>query len=45
MAEARLTGLLEHPNIIPVHELGYDDNGEPFFTMKHVRGRSLKIFF
>ena len=42
MAEARLTGLLEHPNIIPVHELGYDDSGEPFFTMKHVRGRSLE---
>jgi tetratricopeptide (TPR) repeat protein len=40
-AEARITGLLEHPNIVPVHELGLDDDGRPYFTMKLVQGRTL----
>jgi serine/threonine protein kinase len=37
-----VTGQLEHPNIVPVHELSVDENGQPFFTMKMVRGISLK---
>lgn len=40
--EAQITGQLEHPNIVPVHELGLDADGRLFFTMKMVRGRSLK---
>ena len=32
--EARITGQLEHPNIVPVHELGVDEYGEVFYTMK-----------
>jgi WD40 repeat protein/serine/threonine protein kinase len=40
--EAQVTGQLEHPNIVPVHELGVDENGQPFYTMKMVRGISLK---
>ena len=39
--EARLTAQLQHPNIVPVHDLGVDQNGRLFFTMKRVRGRSL----
>ncbi|MCY3022216.1 MAG: tetratricopeptide repeat protein [Planctomycetota bacterium] len=39
--EAQVTGQLEHPNIVPVHELGRDEEGRPFFTMKLVKGRSL----
>ncbi len=40
--EARITALLEHPNIIPVHEIGMiDENGFPFYTMKRVEGESL----
>ncbi len=39
--EAQITGQLEHPNIIPVHELGVTPEGQAYFTMKHVRGRSL----
>ena len=27
--EARIVGALEHPNIVPVHALGRDDNGQP----------------
>src|SRR5262245_36488581 len=39
--EAQITGQLEHPNIVPVHELGLDEQQRPFFTMKMVKGRSL----
>jgi tetratricopeptide (TPR) repeat protein len=39
--EARITGQLEHPNIVPVHELGVDDNQQVFYTMKFVRGITL----
>lgn len=31
--EARLTALLEHPNIISIHDIGINENEEPFFTM------------
>ncbi|MBC7820564.1 MAG: protein kinase, partial [Planctomycetaceae bacterium] len=43
--EAQVTGQLEHPNIVPVHELGLDGDGRLFFAMKMVRGRSLKEIF
>ncbi len=39
--EAQITGQLEHPNIVPVHDIGVDGNGSMFFTMKLVRGQSL----
>ena len=39
--EARLGGSLEHPNIIPVYELGRSEDGNPFFTMRRMQGRSL----
>lgn len=39
--EARLTASLEHPNIVPVHDIGIDSNGSPYFTMKLLRGRTL----
>ena len=40
--EARITGRLEHPHIVPVHTLGADEHGLPFYTMKLVRGATLK---
>ncbi|KIG18650.1 ATP dependent regulatory protein [Enhygromyxa salina] len=39
--EAQITGQLDHPNIVPVHELGVDASGRLFFTMKLVEGRTL----
>jgi tetratricopeptide (TPR) repeat protein len=39
--EAQITGQLEHPNIVPIHELGLNDQGEIYFTMKWVKGKSL----
>ncbi len=39
--EVRITARLQHPNIITVHEAGTWPDGEPFFAMKLVAGRSL----
>jgi tRNA A-37 threonylcarbamoyl transferase component Bud32 len=39
--EARVAAQLEHPNIVPVHDVGSDADGTPFYTMKYVRGTSL----
>lgn len=39
--EAQITGQLEHPGIVPVHEMGCDAQGRVFFTMKMVRGDPL----
>ncbi len=43
MEEARITGQLEHPNIVPVHELAIDEKGQPYYTMKFVKGITLKM--
>ncbi|MCK6546189.1 protein kinase [Myxococcota bacterium] len=40
VAEAQITGQLEHPNIVPVHELAVDERGVPYFTMKLVQGET-----
>ena len=41
IGEARITARLEHPNIIPLYDMGLDEKGAPFFTMKYLRGESL----
>jgi serine/threonine protein kinase len=41
--EARLTALLEHPNVISVHEVGVDSGGQPFFTMELKMGDGLDL--
>ena len=40
-AEAQTTAQLEHPNVVPVYDMGSLPDGEPFFSMKWVRGREL----
>jgi eukaryotic-like serine/threonine-protein kinase len=40
--EARVQGQLEHAAIVPVHDFGVDGDGNPFFTMKRVRGITLE---
>ncbi len=42
LEEAQITGQLEHPNIVPVHDLGFTPDGKLFFLMKLVKGRSLE---
>ena len=39
--EALLQGQLEHPAIVPVYDVGMDGHGNPFFTMRRVRGQPL----
>jgi serine/threonine protein kinase len=43
--EAQITGQLEHPGIVPVHEIGADRRGHLYFTMKLVHGHSLSEIF
>ncbi len=40
LAEARAAANLQHPNIIAIHEVG-EHEGQPFFSMDYVEGRSL----
>ncbi len=43
LKEARITGQLEHPGIVPVYELGHRPaDNQPFYTMRFVRGRTLR---
>lgn len=37
--EALATANLEHPNIVPIHEVGVDQEGRPLIAMKRVRGK------
>jgi len=41
LREARITAQLDHPNIAPVYDVGIDAQGNLFFTMKQVEGRTL----
>jgi len=42
LQEARITGQLEHPGIVPVYELAFrPDDRQPFYTMRFVKGRTL----
>jgi tetratricopeptide (TPR) repeat protein len=40
--EAQIGGQLQHPGIVPIHQLGQFPDGRPFFTMKLVKGRTLR---
>ncbi|MCP4716786.1 MAG: SUMF1/EgtB/PvdO family nonheme iron enzyme [Deltaproteobacteria bacterium] len=42
LEEAQVTGQLEHPNIVPVHDIGIDENSKIYFTMKLVKGDNLE---
>jgi hypothetical protein len=42
LREARVTAQLEHPNIVPVYELGSLPSGKPYYTMRVVKRQSLQ---
>src|SRR5579884_852862 len=42
LAEAEVTGRLEHPGIVPVYALGRDATGRPCYAMRFVQGVSLE---
>jgi serine/threonine protein kinase/tetratricopeptide (TPR) repeat protein len=41
LGEARLAGQLQHPGVVPVHDIGRLADGRPFFAMKLIEGRTL----
>lgn len=41
IAEARIAAQLQHPGIVPVYDIGDPPEGEPYYTMKLVRGETL----
>jgi formylglycine-generating enzyme required for sulfatase activity/serine/threonine protein kinase len=45
LEEAQITSQLDHPGIVPVHELGLDQDGRVYFTMRLVKGRDLHAVF
>ncbi len=45
LEEAQVTGQLDHPGIVPVHEIGIDDAGRLYFTMRLVTGRDFERIF
>lgn len=45
LEEAQITGQLDHPGIVPVHDIGVDPQGRVFFTMKLVEGEDLRAVF
>ena len=42
LEEAQITGQLEHPGIVPIYDVGYQENGTPFYAMKLLKGGNLE---
>ncbi|MGB1275378.1 MAG: serine/threonine-protein kinase, partial [Nannocystaceae bacterium] len=38
--ESWVTGLLEHPNILPIHDIALDDRGRPLIVLKRIEGQT-----
>jgi len=45
LREARVSAMLQHPNIVPTYELGRDNTGHYYFTMKLVHGYTMREIF
>ena len=41
VSEIRIVGSLDHPNVVPIHDVGLDVDGRYFFVMKYVEGQTL----
>src|SRR5271165_5397383 len=41
VAEAEITGGLEHPGVIPVYGMGTHADGRPFYAMRFIEGEDL----
>lgn len=42
LREARITAMLQHPNTLPIYEIGRNNKGHYYFTMKRVHGYTLR---
>jgi len=40
--EIRVLGALDHPNIVPIHDVGIDPDGRYYYVMKYVEGETLE---
>jgi serine/threonine-protein kinase len=38
LEEAQVAGQLDHPGVVPIHDLGADENGRVYFTMPLIEG-------
>ncbi len=45
LQEARVMGVVEHPNVVPVHVIGQDESGRPVIVMKRIQGVSWEAYF
>ncbi len=45
LREAQIIAKLEHPGIVPVHDVGHTPDGRTYYVMKRVRGRRLDEHF
>src|SRR5262249_48527260 len=43
LTEAQISGMLQHPGVVPVYELGRLPDERPFLAMKLVQGRTLAV--
>ncbi|MDX2088135.1 MAG: serine/threonine-protein kinase [Kofleriaceae bacterium] len=41
LREARVQGRLQHPAVVPVHDLAFDKHGKPYFVMKRLSGTTM----
>ena len=41
LQEAEITGRLDHPGVVPVYAIGQTESGQPFYSMRFIRGESL----
>ena len=42
LREARVSAMLQHPNTVPTYEIGRDNRGNYYFTMKLIHGYTLR---
>ncbi len=45
LSEARIAGALQHPGIVPIHELGLDSAGRVYYTMPLIEGEDLERLY
>ncbi|MEJ7599866.1 MAG: serine/threonine-protein kinase [Kofleriaceae bacterium] len=43
LREARIQASLEHPAVVPVHDIAVDRTGRPLFVMKRLAGTEMKV--
>ena len=45
LEEARISSQLQHPGVVPVHDIGLSEGGNPYFAMKLIEGKTLEEIF